>query len=126
MKVRRIFSDAQGRTRMEWREVPLDASERPTSAPLPPSQAFFRETAPGHVHKRHNAPRRQMIIVISGIGEIELPDGKTWRFGPGDVTFAENTTGEGHITRTLEGVRTFCYLPMTEDFDITRWPLVGE
>jgi hypothetical protein len=124
MRVRRIFSDAQGRTRMEWREVPLDSSERPTSAPLPPTQAFFRETEKGHVHKRHNAPRRQLIIVISGIGEIELPNGETWRFGPGDVTFAENTTGEGHITRTLEGVRTFCYLPMSEEFDITQWPLV--
>jgi len=125
MKVRRIFSDPDGRTRMEWREVPLDASERPTSAPLPASQVFFRETLEGHTHKRHNAPRRQLVIVVSGLGEVELPDGETWRFGPGAVLFAENTTGEGHITRSLEGVRTFAYLPMPDEFDITRWPLAS-
>ena len=125
MKVRRIFSDPDGRTRMEWREVPLDASERPTSAPLPASQVFFRETLEGHTHKRHNAPRRQLVIVVSGLGEVELPDGETWRFGPGAVLFAENTTGDGHITRSLEGVRIFAYLPMPDEFDITRWPLAS-
>jgi len=123
MKVRRIYSDSNGRTRLEWRQVPLDGSERPTSPVLPINSVFFREQPEGHVHGRHNAPRRQIIIVISGIGEGELQDGERWRFGPGAVMFAENTSGEGHVTTTLEGVRTFAYLPVPDSFDITQWPL---
>ena len=123
MKVRRIYSDPQGRTRMEWREVPLDATERPTSPTYPITSVFFREQPQGHVHGRHNAPRRQLIIVVSGLGEIELASGERWRFGPGAVMFAENTTGEGHVTTTLEGTRTFAYLPVPDSFDITQWPL---
>jgi hypothetical protein len=124
MRVRRIFADPGGRTRIEWRELPLDGSDRPTSPVLPINNVFFREQPEGHVHGQHNAPRRQLIIVISGLGEIELPGGERWRFGPGAVMFAENTSGEGHVTRTLQGVRTFAYLPVPDGFDITQWPLV--
>ena len=58
-----------------------------------------------------------------GAGEIELGDGTRHRFGPGDVIFAEDTAGDGHVTRTLEGTRGFAHLPVPDGFDITRWPL---
>ena len=52
-------------------------------------------------------------------------DGTRHRFGPGDVLFVEGTTGEGHITRTLEGMRGFAHVPVPPEFDITRWPLAA-
>lgn len=124
MKVMRIFTDADGRARVEYREVPLDANaDRPKSPDLPALRLFFRETPAGHVHGKHRAPQRQFIFVTHGVGEIELDDGSTWRFKPGDVTFAEDTTGSGHITRTLEGPRGFMHIPVPDTFDITAWPL---
>ena len=39
------------------------------------------------------------------------------------VLFVEDTTGDGHITRTLEGTRGFAHIPVGPAFDITRWPL---
>ena len=60
--------------------------------------------------------------MTSGVGEIELADGTRHRFAPGDILFAEDTTGEGHITRTLEGTRGFAHVPVPDEFDITRWP----
>lgn len=124
MKVMRIFTGTDGRACVEYREVPLDAhAERPVSADVPVARMFFRETPAGHVHGKHRAPQRQFIFVTSGVGEIELDDGTTWRFQPGDVTFAEDTTGEGHITRTLQGPRGFVHVPVADSFDITRWPL---
>ena len=125
MNVLRIFSDADGIARVERREVPLqiDAQGRATSPAFPAGRFFFRETPPGHVHGRHRAPQRQLIFVASGAGEIELDDGSRWPFGPGDVIFAENTTGQGHVTRTLAGIRGFFHVSVPDDFAITDWPL---
>jgi hypothetical protein len=127
MIVTRIFSAADGSARIERREIPMqpDSSGRATSADLPALRLFFRETPPAHVNPKHRAPQRQFIIVTSGVGEIELADGTRHRFGPGDILFAEDTTGDGHVTRTVEGLRGFTHVPVAAEFDITRWPLVG-
>lgn len=126
MNILRIYSDADGIARVERRAVPLerDGQGRATSAAFAARQFFFRETPPGHVHGQHRAPQRQLIFVTSGKGAIELADGSRWPFGPGDLIFAENTTGQGHVTRTLEGVRGFVHLSVPEDFVITDWPLI--
>jgi hypothetical protein len=125
MIVTRIFADKDGKACIERREVPMqpDRSGRATSADFPALRLFFRDTPPSHLHDKHRAPQRQFIVVVSGVGEIELDDGSRHRFAPGALLFAEDTTGEGHITRTLEGTRGFAHVPVAPDFDITRWPL---
>ena len=125
MIVTRIFAAADGSARIERREVPMqpDRSGRPTSADFPALRLFFRDTPPSHLHDKHRAPQRQFIVVVSGVGEIELGDGTRERFAPGALLFVEDTTGEGHITRTLDGKRGFAHIPVGPEFDITRWPL---
>jgi hypothetical protein len=125
MIVTRIFAADDGSARIERREVPMqpDRSGRPTSADLPALRLFFRDTPPSHVHDKHRAPQRQFIVVVSGVGEIELDDGTRHRFAPGALLFVEDTTGAGHITRTLQGTRGFAHIPVGPGFDITRWPL---
>ena len=125
MIVTRIFADKDGKARIERREVPMqpDRSGRATSADFPALRLFFRDSPPSHVHDKHRAPQRQFIVVVSGVGEIELDDGTRHRFAPGALLFVEDTTGEGHITRTLEGTRGFAHVPVAPEFDITRWPL---
>jgi len=127
MIVTRIFTAQDGKARIERREVPMmpDASGRATSPDLPALRLFFRETPPAHVHQKHRAPQRQFIFVTCGVGEIELDDGSLHRFEPGDILFAEDMTGAGHVTRTLEGMRGFAHVPVSAEFDITRWPLAG-
>jgi hypothetical protein len=125
MIVTRIFAADDGKARLERREVPMqpDRSGRATSADFPALRLFFRDTPPAHVHDKHRAPQRQFIVVICGVAEIELDDGTRHRFAPGAVLFVEDTTGEGHITRTLEGTRGFAHIPVAPGFDITLWPL---
>jgi quercetin dioxygenase-like cupin family protein len=125
MIVTRIFAGADGRARIERREVPMapDRSGRATSADFPVQRLFFRDSPPAHVHDKHRAPQRQFIFVVSGVGEVELDDGSRHRFRAGDVMFAEDTTGDGHITRALEGTRGFAHVPVAPEFDITGWPL---
>jgi len=125
MIVTRIFANSDGKARIERRQVPMqpDRSGRPTSADFPALRLFFRDTPPSHLHDKHRAPQRQFIVVVSGVGEIELDDGSRHRFAPGALLFVEDTTGDGHITRTLEGTRGFAHVPVAPEFDITRWPL---
>ncbi len=59
---------------------------------------------PGHIIEMHPAPRRQYVITLQGQAEIVLGDGTSRLFGSGDVVLAEDTTGEGHLTKVTGNV----------------------
>ena len=61
----------------------------------------FARTAPGWVRDWHVAERHQYIVTLSGRGEIELAGGRKIPLEPGSVILAEDSTGKGHISRTL-------------------------
>ncbi len=124
MRVVRIFTKDSGESGIEIREVPLSGAERPMSETFKCDSIFFRETPEGHVQDLHNAPRRQLIFLTSGILELEASDGHRTLCRPGDLIFAEDMQGKGHITRSLRDTRGFVHVTVPEDFDVTRWPLV--
>ena len=56
---------------------------------------------------------RQYVITLSGQGEIEVGDGSKKLFEPGDVLLAEDTTGQGHVTRVVgDQPRTMMWVPL--------------
>ena len=125
MRLVRIFTRPNGDSAIELRQVPMSAGERPMSPTFQGGAMFFRETAEGHVQSYHNAPRRQLIFLTSGILELESSEGKRYICRPGDLLFAEDTTGKGHITRSLRDIRGFVHVAMPEDFDVTSWKLIS-
>jgi len=63
----------------------------------------------------HPAPRRQMVVTITGEGEIETGDGQVLIVKPGVMTFLEDTTGKGHKTRARGGSgRLSIFLPLDD------------
>lgn len=124
MRVIRIFTADSGDSAIEVREVPMSRTERPASEAFGCSSLFFRETPEGHVQELHNAPRRQLIFLTSGILELETSRGRRFVCRPGDLIFAEDMQGKGHITRSLRGTRGFVHVGVPEDFDVSHWPLV--
>ena len=124
MRIVRIFTRESGESAIEVRKVPMSGTDRPISETFPCSALFFRETPEGHVQDFHNAPRRQLIFLTSGILELEASDGKRFVCRPGDLIFAEDVAGRGHVTRSLRDVRGFVHVAMPDDFDVTAWPLV--
>ena len=56
-----------------------------------------------HGGAMHNVPQRQLMVQLAGETEIEASCGETRRFSRGMVMLAEDTTGEGHITRGVVG-----------------------
>ena len=101
----------------------MTAGERPMSETFQGGKVFFRETPAGHVQDLHNAPRRQLIFLTSGILELETSEGARVVCRPGDLIFAEDMKGKGHITRSLRDTRGFVPVAMPDDFDVSAWPL---
>lgn len=71
------------------------------SAPYPVKNIFFRDFEPGAVYDWHNAPQPQYIVYLEGEVEVETSNGVKKTFKPGDVLFATDLTGKGHISRML-------------------------
>lgn len=67
----------------------------------PVKDMIFRDFEPGAVFDWHPAPQSQYIIYLEGEVEVEASDGEIRLFKAGDVLFATDLTGMGHVTRTL-------------------------
>jgi quercetin dioxygenase-like cupin family protein len=80
----------------------LDVAKNPELTRLFSTKgATFRSVDPGYFSDWHTAPRRQMVITLSGEAEIGLKDGTIHRLRAGDVNIAEDVTGSGHTTRAV-------------------------
>ena len=64
-------------------------------------EMMFRDFEKGTSFDWHTAPQPQYIIYLEGEIEIEASGGEKRIFKPGDVLFATDLTGKGHITKTL-------------------------
>jgi hypothetical protein len=117
----RIYADGDGETHFE--DVVLahdpgtgESAHTTVAAPLDVDGLVFRRVL-GEASSSvpHNAPRRQVIVTLVGEIEVEVSDGEVRRFGPGDVTLVEDTTGKGHITRSLhDGERVTLVAPLRD------------
>jgi hypothetical protein len=115
VKIHRFFTGADGLTHAEEIEA-LGLSGNDLYKFMANSGAVLRRSPPGRENDWHTASRRQYIITLSGNAELVLSGGQTLKVGPGDIELAEDTTGKGHITRTVG----------TEDRISIAIPLSGE
>jgi quercetin dioxygenase-like cupin family protein len=77
--------------------------------------AELHRAAPGITLDWHTAPRRQYVITLSGQAELEVSGGKKIHVGPGQIHLVEDTTGKGHITKTIGNEdRITLWLPLSE------------
>jgi hypothetical protein len=105
MKITRIYSGSDGESHFEDIEVPLiDRGGIGRISQLEGATGVvFRETDGDYDYDFHNAPRRQYVINLDAPVEIEVGDGTRRVLGPGEILLAEDTTGRGHISRSVDG-----------------------
>jgi len=103
--ISRIYTGTDGQTHVEEIQVPLnrqnDGSTTELSLLETAQSIQFRRTSPDYFIDWHNAPRRQYVITLRGESEVEFGDGTKVRLYPGHILLAEDTTGQGHISRAL-------------------------
>ncbi len=69
----------------------------------------------------HCAPTRQLVCVLRGRVEVETSDGATRQWSAGGLFLADDTTGQGHRTRVLEGPAQLLFTRLMEDFNLDAW-----
>jgi quercetin dioxygenase-like cupin family protein len=66
----------------------------------------------------HPAPREQWVVMLRGTIEVEVSDGGSRRFAPGDLLLVSDTSGSGHVTRatsdTLLSEALFVPIPQAQ------------
>lgn len=106
LKYVRLFADEDGETHFEDVELPL--TERApglgvldmVTEAFPVKSAQLRRVTENDEHgDSHCAPRRQLLMNLTGAVEIEVTDGSKRVLGPHELTLAEDVEGKGHITR---------------------------
>lgn len=117
MQIVRVFTGPDGASHFEDVTVELHA-EGPFTAlsELWPGKGVqFRTVDGGYELDFHPAPRRQLVVNLTGSVELELGDGTTRRFGPGSIILAEDTTGQGHRSRNVGGEPRTCLFIHLDD-----------
>ena|SRR5437879_6251291 len=122
MKAVHLYTGPDGRSHFADMDIPL----KPVSlgeqwSPGPGDAVTFRQTPVGAEQNFHPAPQRQFVITLAGEAEIECGDGAKRRFGPGDIMLADDTTGQGHITRVTQGPRRYLFVPLSDSVDVNAW-----
>ena len=122
MRVVRIFTGDDNASHFEDLNIPLDPSRYGSlSAPVDAQSIIFRETPAGGLIDFHPAPRRQFVVTLQGIVEVECGDGSKRRFGAGDIMLADDTTGQGHVTREVKGPRHSIFITLPDGLDLEAW-----
>ena len=114
----RLYTGSDGQSHFET----IDLAKTPDwTKGLATTRISFRTDPVGHFIDWHPAPRRQFVITLAGLVEVECGDGTKRRFGAGDIMLADDTTGQGHITREIQAPRKSLFIPLPASLDTKAW-----
>lgn len=105
IKVVRLYTGPDNRSHFEDIEIPLKDGGKTgfVSELMKATGVVFRITTGDYNYDFHPAPRRQYVVNLDGEVEIEVGDGTRRILRSGDILLAEDTTGQGHISRAVAG-----------------------
>ena len=108
VKILRIFADDIGKSHFSEVSVGTTltdfappASPLYLSDPVAATKSLFLVFPVGWYGKPHPAPKRQLLVFLSGTVEVTVGDGEIRLLNPGDSCLLEDISGEGHITRNI-------------------------
>jgi hypothetical protein len=105
MTVVRLYTGPDNKSHFEDIQIPLKDGGNVgfISELYKATGVVFRETTGDYNYDFHPAPRRQYVVNLEGEVEIEVGDGTRRILRAGDILLAEDTTGQGHISRAVAG-----------------------
>ena len=104
MRMTRLYTGQDGQTHFEDIDVEFHTDARGVSQsdPVVVAAPYFSKASPPGTPQSvafHNAPRRQYVLVLAGVMEIEVGSGEKREFRAGEIVLAEDLDGQGHMTR---------------------------
>ena len=118
MKITRLYTDDRGETHFEDTDIPLkdNGPIGSISEVLPVTGMMLRENPGDYFYDWHPAPRKQYIVMLEGMLEVEVSDGEQRSFPPGSILLVEDTSGKGHKSWVPDGKpRRSLFIPLQED-----------
>lgn len=115
MRIHNLYADASGES--HWRDIEVEYVETNDagrlSARIPGHGIIFRQTQAEHDRPWHPAPRRQYIVNLDAGVQLTASDGEARVIGAGEVILVEDTTGKGHLSRSVNNqMRHSIFLPL--------------
>ncbi len=115
MIITRIFADKNGESHFDEINIPLKdyGNIGLLSKKLSVTGMFLRENPGDYNYDWHTAPRKQYIIMLEGLLEVEVSDGEKRIFKHGNILLVEDVTGKGHKSRVPDrNPRKSIFLPV--------------
>ncbi|MXO60672.1 hypothetical protein GRI89_14095 [Altererythrobacter salegens] len=107
VEVINLWADEEGVSHFRDIKIPLNAHPMggALSEPLKTSGLWFRQTEENQDLGWHPAPRRQLVVTLSGgVAELTASDGEARLIHPGDIVLVEDTFGQGHKSKAFDGL----------------------
>jgi gentisate 1,2-dioxygenase len=103
MRIKRVVSGPDGKSRVEIIELPIAASESGKSliSRLYSTDVELGYSLPGSFIDWHKVTTPRLFIVLQGAWEFGTGDGKLHLLKAGDIALAADTTGQGHTSRNV-------------------------
>jgi hypothetical protein len=128
MKITRFYALENGESRFMEVDIPFQHEQKDAEGNIlrfsneymSPNVRFV-ELPEGLSQSWHNAPARQIVVVLSGVLEVGTTDKQIRQWGAGELFLADDLTGKGHTTRVLKGPARVMFAPLPADFAIERW-----
>jgi quercetin dioxygenase-like cupin family protein len=125
MKITRVYAAPDGASHFEEIEISLSDAGAigHLSDQMEARHVIFRQNDPDYDYDWHHAPERQLVVLLDGEIEIEVSGGERRRFSGGDILLVEDTSGQGHRTRTTDGKprrSLFITLPDVASSDVVQ------
>ena len=117
MLITRVYTGSDGKGHFEDVEIELldQGPMGSISSFWSAKGVVFRKVSGDYDLDFHNAPRRQFVVNLTGAVEIEVGDGTTRQLGAGSILLAEDTEGQGHISRSINGEPREClFIPLSD------------
>jgi hypothetical protein len=103
MRIHNLYCDQTGES--HWRDIEVEWVEEneagKLSARLSATGIIFRQTQAEHDRPWHPAPRRQYIINLDAGVQLTASDGESRVIGAGAVVLVEDTSGKGHLSKSV-------------------------
>jgi hypothetical protein len=115
VRIHNLYADSKGQSHFRDIEVEWEEERRGSqlSKRLPATGIIFRKTGGDYDLDWHPAPRRQYIINLDAGVQLTASDGESRVIGAGEVILVEDTTGKGHLSKSIGGkLRHSIFIPI--------------
>jgi hypothetical protein len=125
MRVTRLVAIAEGESRFTEFDIPLESKKlleftiRASDGFVSPNVSVV-ELPEGIDAGWHGSTARRLVIILSGVVEVETGDGEKRHFRPGAVFLDDDVAGR-HQTRVVEGPVRAVFIPFSSDFVVDTW-----